>query len=947
MSRISIKKLLFILVITIVAFILLGCNPEERVNDPKTIVITFETDGGSTIDPATIFENEVVTQPNDPVKVGYDFIYWYEDEASVAFDFTTTITKSQTLYALWQKTSVIVTFDTGGGTNINPIEVISGEVLILPDTPIKKDFTFIGWYLDENRTQMFDSTAPINENLTLYAKYRDYLYTLTFNTNGGSYVVSYKYKTQTPIAAPKNATKTGHSLEGWYLDEALTELFVFDVMPDEDLTIYAKWNINRYTIQFWTGGGTVVEDIVETYGTILTKPDDPTYASYDFLGWFTEETYKNAFHFDTMPAKNHILYAKWDIPDGERITLDVDSLDIPAEINSDIHLPKYGPNGTSFKWVIDQPHLISKNGQVNLAGYGSGGQLVTAELTASYNQIVESFIFEILVAEQAFPVVTSSDTYHFYNLADEYFVEDGEIELYFINNQEIPFVDVETFINLLDGAIDAIAGEPIEITGDDGEFYMAVSYIEVIENSEGVIVVRYNQELSQEDILHETYTYEAILDFNENTYYSENFDFHESLGTATATDFGQGLSFGDSILEEGTGLEIFFNNYRIDLIEYNEDGNHKYLMPLYLANLLFVGGVYYDVYFNGDALYGVDSYQLLDGSQAINIISESSFNDKDISVAMKAATYDYLALVFDYFYGLKEENGIDTYYNVFDEYADNIIFGSDHNHYKAIFDLTYSLDDLHTYHILTGYYTNPDYGFQYTSLGDFGPRTAGYYQAAWAIEDAIIANFPNGMPQFRMTPNEKTLIIPINSFTVDTPTIFNKAIEMALVTYPNIENIVVDITNNSGGNVGAVWRTLGYMTDDVIYYHSQNPTDGSKVTYQIYDDYVAYDYNWYILTSKVTFSAANLMAATAKEQGIATVIGLKSSGGASSISGTVLPTGDIIFLSSTNVISTRDSYGNYLSVEYGVDPDILFIGVNSLYDDVYIESIINQVNNPS
>jgi C-terminal processing protease CtpA/Prc len=127
----------------------------------------------------------------------------------------------------------------------------------------------------------------------------------------------------------------------------------------------------------------------------------------------------------------------------------------------------------------------------------------------------------------------------------------------------------------------------------------------------------------------------------------------------------------------------------------------------------------------------------------------------------------------------------------------------------------------------------------------------------------------------------------------------------------------------------------------IFYYHSQNPTDGSAVTYQIFDEYVAYDFNWFILTSKVTFSAANLMAATAKEQGIATVIGLKSSGGASSISGTVLPTGDVIFISSTNVISTRDTEGDYISVEYGVDPDILFPGVSSLYNDEYIQEVVN------
>ena len=945
MSRAFIKRFSFVTLLLIMVFTVIACDDtEDPVDpiDPVTYTVTFNTNGGSTISAITIEENETVTQPTNPAKEGYTFVYWYLNDTSTAFDFTTTIDSDLTLYALWDQNTVTVTFDTDGGTNIDPVEVIPGDTLTLPENPAKKDFIFDGWYMDENHTQRFDSETSIDENLELYAKYKDYIYTLTFDTNGGSNVVSYKYKTQTPINAPSNATKVGHSLEGWYTDEALTTPFVFDAMPDEDMTIYAKWEVNQYTISFESGGGTVIENMVEAYGETIAKPEDPTFEAYGFLGWFTDRSYKNVFDFDTMPARDIVLYAKWDMTDEQRVTTDVSSIDIPAEIDSDINLPSYGSNGTQFEWVIDQPHLISKDGQVNLAGYGSGGQLTNIELIASYNNLTESFFFETVVAESGAPQITSSDTYQFYNLAEEYTVEDGQIDLYFVNNQDIPFVDVESFIKLLDGAIESVAGEPVEITGDDDELYMAIYYMEVIEDSAGVITVRYTQEFSQEGVIQETYVYEATLDFNENTYYSVNFDFHESLGAATSTDFGEGLTFGDSIITEGTGLEISFNDYRIDLIEHVDGEDQEYLMPLYLANLLFVGGVYYDVYYNGDALYGVDSYQLLDGDPAVDIISESSFNDKDISLAMKAATYDYLALVFDYFYGLKNVNGIDTYYNVFDELADDIIFGRDYKHYKTIFDLTYDLDDLHTYHILSGFYSEPDFGFQYTSLGDFGTRTAGYYQAGWAIDDAIAANFPNGVPQFRETPDGKTAIIPINSFTVDTPTEFNKAIELALLEYPNIENVVVDITNNGGGNVGAVWRTLGYMTDDVIYYHSQNPTDGAKVTYQIYDDYVAYEFNWFILTSKVTFSAANLMAATAKEQGIATVIGLKSSGGASSISGTVLPTGDVIFLSSTNVISTKDSEGNYISVEYGVDPDILFSGVSALYNDEYIEDVVNQ-----
>ena len=157
-----------------------------------------------------------------------------------------------------------------------------------------------------------------------------------------------------------------------------------------------------------------------------------------------------------------------------------------------------------------------------------------------------------------------------------------------------------------------------------------------------------------------------------------------------------------------------------------------------------------------------------------------------------------------------------------------------------------------------------------------------------------------------------------------------------------VENVVIDLAYNTGGNVGAVLRIFGYMTEEAFQYHSQNPADGSAVTYYIESDYVAYDYNWYIISSEVTFSAANLMVSMAKELGIATIIGHKSSGGASSIGVISTPDGSILLISTNNIISTRvgneiDGY-EYVSIEFGVEPDYYIQNVVS--DEEIIATIL-------
>ncbi|MBN2913473.1 MAG: InlB B-repeat-containing protein [Ruminococcaceae bacterium] len=86
-------------------------------------------------------------------------------------------------------------------------------------------------------------------------------------------------------------------------------------MPAENMTVTAQWEINRYTITFDTAGGSEIASITQDYGTAITAPADPTREGYTFIGWDKEIP-------ATMPAENITLKAKWkDIekPTGEII----------------------------------------------------------------------------------------------------------------------------------------------------------------------------------------------------------------------------------------------------------------------------------------------------------------------------------------------------------------------------------------------------------------------------------------------------------------------------------------------------------------------------------------------------------------------------------------------------------------------------------------------------
>ena len=75
-------------------------------------------------------------------------------------------------------------------------------------------------------------------------------------------------------------------------------------MPAENMTVTAQWKINRYTITFDTAGGSEITPITQDYGTAITAPADPTREGYTFIGWDKEIP-------TTMPAENITLKARW------------------------------------------------------------------------------------------------------------------------------------------------------------------------------------------------------------------------------------------------------------------------------------------------------------------------------------------------------------------------------------------------------------------------------------------------------------------------------------------------------------------------------------------------------------------------------------------------------------------------------------------------------------
>ena len=112
-------------------------------------------------------------------------------------------------------------------------------------------------------------------------------------------------------------------------------------MPNEDVTVYAKWNINEYTITFEENGGSEVESITDVYGATITAPTEPTKEHYTFDNWYVDAEFTTPYEFTTMPAENITLYAKWNVNQYKVTWNNIDGTEIYSEELDYGILPEY------------------------------------------------------------------------------------------------------------------------------------------------------------------------------------------------------------------------------------------------------------------------------------------------------------------------------------------------------------------------------------------------------------------------------------------------------------------------------------------------------------------------------------------------------------------------------------------------------------------------------
>jgi uncharacterized repeat protein (TIGR02543 family) len=107
--------------------------------------------------------------------------------------------------------------------------------------PTKEGYVFAGWFTDNTINAMYRFDNPITADRTLYAGWIA-LFTVSFDTRGGSAVPSQTVERGSTAAVPAVPSKEGVSFAGWYADSGLSARYNFDKIINGDITLYAKWS---------------------------------------------------------------------------------------------------------------------------------------------------------------------------------------------------------------------------------------------------------------------------------------------------------------------------------------------------------------------------------------------------------------------------------------------------------------------------------------------------------------------------------------------------------------------------------------------------------------------------------------------------------------------------------------------------------------------------------
>ena len=416
----------------------------------------------------------------------------------------------------------------------------------------------------------------------------------------------------------------------------------------------------------------------------------------------------------------------------------------------------------------------------------------------------------------------------------------------------------------------------------------------------------------------------------------------------------------------GDFVELKLSDYNIHLIF--EDG--KGYVPLQtMGDFLLPLSTSLCTYFNGKAVMLANEDCFYDGNAGqLTPLGEFFYSAEPATRSTALASYGYneLCLVLDKLYGLKEKHQIDSFQQLFWQigFDEDLTSPDPEVADTALFNfIDMFLDDLHTEFGLYSWMTGakdiaPAFGpsdkrfqAQLNRYRELRTKLQGedYYSyqeignTAYITFDKFVSDYYSSTYYAAETLED----IPMNTIGL---MIYAHA-QIYRKDSP-IENVVFDLSLNTGGSVDAALYVMSFVLGDAELSVYDRFTGAQSTMVYRADLNLDREFDWrdtlddmnvFCLISPVSFSCGNLVPAAFKASQLVTLIGRTSGGGTCTVNGMSTAWGTTFTMSSPLSMSFRKN-GSFYDIDQGLEPDVYLSKLSNFYDREKLTQLINDLN---